>query len=112
MANLFTVVRIKYPSGIYGMKIIEDQVSGYYLADEISGTYRGMMIAIEAEEWIIFGELKQAEPVRLLRNLATKMKLSAFRKHPRGYRKPVAKRKRDPKNLHVSTAKLIASRKR
>ena len=26
---------------------IEERVSGYYLADEISRTYRGMMIAID-----------------------------------------------------------------
>ena len=48
-------------SSIYGTKIIEAQVSGYYLADEISGTYRGMMIAIEEEQWEIFRELTQAE---------------------------------------------------
>jgi IS4 transposase len=43
-------------SSIYGTKMIEQQVSGYYLADEISGTYRGMMIAIEDEQWEIFRE--------------------------------------------------------
>ena len=99
-------------SSIYGTKIIEEQVSGYYLADEISGTYRGMMIAIEDEQWEVFRELSQAELIRVLRKLAKKVKLSAFRKHPRGPKKPVAKRKRDPKTPHVSTAKLIASRKK
>ena len=99
-------------SSIYGTKIIEEQVSGYYLADEISGTYRGMMIAIEDEQWEIFRELTQAELIRILRKLAKKVKLSAFRKHPRGPKKPVAKRKSDPKTPHVSTAKLIASRKK
>jgi len=99
-------------SSIHGTKIIEEQVSGYYLADEISGTYRGMMIAIEDEQWEIFRELTQTELIRVLRKLAKKVKLSAFRKHPRGPKKPVAKRKRDPKTPHVSTAKLIASRKK
>ncbi len=99
-------------SSIHSTKIIEEQVSGYYLADEISATYRGMMIAIEAEEWEIFRKLTQAQLVQLLRKLAKKMKLSAFRKHPRGPKKPASKRKRDPKTPHVSTAKLIASRKR
>ena len=99
-------------SSIYGTKIIEEQVSGYYLADEISGTYRGMMIAIEDEQWEIFRELTQPELIRVLKKLAKKVKLSAFRKHPRGPKKPVAKRKSDPKTPHVSTAKLIASRKK
>ena len=46
-------------SGIYGAKFVDEQLSGYYLADEISATYRGMMIAIEAKEWEIFRELKE-----------------------------------------------------
>jgi len=99
-------------SSIYGTKIIQEQVSGYYIADEISGTYRGMMIAIEDEQWEIFRELTQAGLIRVLRKLAKKVKLSAFRKHPRGPKKPVAKRKSDPKTPHVSTAKLIAKRKK
>jgi IS4 transposase len=99
-------------SSIHGSKIIEEQVSGYYLADEISGTYRGMMIAIDAEEWVFFRQLTPAQLVQLLRKLARKVKLSAFRKHPRGPKKPVAKRKSDPKTPHVSTAKLIATRKK
>jgi hypothetical protein len=99
-------------AGSYGAKFVDEQLSGYYLADEISSTYRGMMIAIEAEEWVIFRELKKTELVRLLRKLAKNLKLSAFRKHPRGPKKPVAKRKSDPKTPHVSTAKLIGSRKK
>jgi hypothetical protein len=99
-------------SSIHGTKIIEKQVSGYYLANEISETYCGMMIAIEAEQWEIFRKLTQAELLQVLRKLAKKVKLSAFRKHPRGPKKPVAKRKSDPKTPHVSTAKLIASRKK
>jgi len=99
-------------SSIHGTKVIEEQVSGYYLADEISGTYRGMMIALDAEQWILFRQLPQSELIKFLKKLARKVKLSALRKHPRGPKKPVAKRKKDPKTPHVSTAKLIASRKK
>jgi hypothetical protein len=99
-------------ASIHGRKVIEEQVSGYYLADEISGTYRGMMIALDAEQWVIFRQLTPAGLVQFLRKLARKVKLSAFRKHPRGPKKPVAKRKSDPKTPHVSTAKLIACRQK
>jgi len=99
-------------ASIHGIKVIEEQVSGYYLADEISATYRGMMIALDAEQWVIFRQLSQAELVRYLKKLAKNVKLSAFRKHPRGPKKPVTKRKRDPKKPHVSTARLIANRKK
>jgi IS4 transposase len=99
-------------SGIHGRKIIDEQLSGYYLADEISSTYCGMMIAIEAEQWMIFRELTQSELVKLLRRLAKKVNLSRFRKSPRGPKNAEVKRKSDPKMPHVSTAKIIASRKK
>jgi hypothetical protein len=34
-------------ASIHGADVIEKQVSVYYVADEISATYRGKMIAIE-----------------------------------------------------------------
>lgn len=97
--------------GVHGARKIEKMVSGYYLADEISGTYRGMMIAIEAEEWIIFRNFTHSELIDVLNNLAKNVKISAFLKHPRGPKKPAAKRKGDHKHPHVSTSKLIAKRK-
>ena len=99
-------------SSVYGAETIEKKVSGYYIADEISGTYRGMMIAIAEEEWIVFRQYTQAELVKLLKQLATNVRLSAFRKHPRGPKKPAPKRISDPKHPHVSTARLIASRRK
>ena len=97
---------------IHGTKTVEEKVSGYYLADEISGTYRGMMIAISEDEWKEFRLLTQRQFIAILRKLSKNVRLSRFLKHPRGPKKPVAKRKSDPKQPHVSTAKLIASRKR
>ena len=35
----------------HGADKVEAEVSGYYLADELSGTYRGMMIAIPPRHW-------------------------------------------------------------
>jgi len=97
---------------VHGTKKIEKEVSGYYLADEISGTYRGMSIAIEADEWVIFRDFTQEELIGFLMVLSKNVKLSAFRKHPRGPKKPVKKRKSDPKHPHVSTAKILAKRKK
>ena len=99
-------------SSVYGAERIDKEVSGYYLADEISGTYRGMIIAIRDEEWAEFRNLSQAQFVMILKQLAKKVNLQRFRKHPRGPKKPVPKRKYDPKHPHVSTAQLLASRKK
>ena len=42
--NILSVVLAALRS-VHGMEKIEQEVSSYYLADEIRGTYRGMMIA-------------------------------------------------------------------
>lgn len=65
---------------VHGTKKIEKKVSGYYLADEISGTYRGMMIAIEAEEWVIFRKFTQTELIRFLKKLSKNVKLFSVSK--------------------------------
>jgi len=67
---------------VYGIDIIDNQVSSYYLADEISGTYRGMMIAIDDAHWCVFQQMTPVKLVRVLKELAATVKLSAFRKHP------------------------------
>ena len=97
---------------VYGTDVVDNQVSGYYLADEISATYRGMMIAIDDKHWVIFRDMPAAKLVKLLRELAANVKLSAFRKHPRGPKKPQPKRKSAKDKPHVSTARILAKRKK
>ncbi|RZB31691.1 MAG: hypothetical protein AEth_00634 [Candidatus Argoarchaeum ethanivorans] len=97
---------------VHGTDVIDNQVSGYYLADEISGTYRGMMIAIDYRHWVIFQQMTPIKLASVLKKLAAKVKLSAFRKHPRGPKKPRPKRKSCENTPHVSTAKILALRKK
>jgi len=95
---------------VHGVDVIENQVSGYYIADEISATYRGMMIAIDDTRWVIFQQMTPLKLAGVLKELAANVKLSAFRKHPRGPKKPQPKRKSCKKTPHVSTAKILAQR--
>ena len=99
-------------SSVHGTDIIENTLSGYYVADEISGVYQGMMIAISDEHWIVFQQMTTSEMVTVLQQLARNVKLSRFRKHPRGPKKPQPKRKSCKNNPHVSTARLLAERKK
>jgi hypothetical protein len=99
-------------ASVHGATVIEKQVSGYYLADEISATYRGMMIAIEHDHWILFQQMPPSKFIKLLKMLAANVKLSAYKKHPRGPKKPQPKRIHSKNRPHVSTAKLIARRKK
>lgn len=87
-------------------------ISGYYLADEVAGTHRGMMIAIPEDEWTVFHGVTPSEMGAVLKDLATNVRLSAFRKHPRGPKRPRPKRASGAKIKHVSTAKLLQNRKR
>ena len=97
---------------VHGTETIKNNVSGYYLADEISGTYRGMMIAIPDDEWILFARMTTNEFVEVLKSLASKVKLSAFKKHTRGPKKPAVKRIMSKNSPHISTAKVLAKRKK
>ncbi len=85
-------------------------MAGYYVANEVAGVSRGMMIAIPAPEWNIFGEMSHvefvAEPVRI----ASYAPLSKYRQHPRGPKKPAPKTGYDKKRPHVSTVRLIRAR--
>jgi IS4 transposase len=87
-----------------------EELSGYYLADEIAGTRRGMLIAIPEEAWSIFAGMTAAQLAEVLRVLASKIRLEAFRRHRRGPKKPPVKRTYDKDHPHVSTAKLLEQR--
>ena len=89
-----------------------EEVSSYYLADEIAGTHRGMMIAIPAEHWRVFAGLTPEHLAEVLLELARKVRLEAFRRHRRGPKKPPVKRRYSKKRPHVSTAQLLEKRYR
>ena len=97
---------------VHGTQNIEENFSGYYLADELSGVYRGMMITIPDPHWLVFSRLTQSQLIELLKALAANVNLSRFQKHSRGPKKPVKKRKTDKRKPHVSTARAISNRTR
>lgn len=96
----------------HGERKIDEEFSNYYLADEIAATHRGMMISIPEENWSVFPKLSPAAFAALMLDLASKIRLELFKKHKRGPKKPRQKPKADPKHPHVSTARLLAGRKR
>jgi len=70
------------------------------------------MIALPDEDWIFLRPLSDAEFIRFIKMLSKKVKLSAYKKHPRGPKKPQVKRAAYSNSPHVSTAKLISDRKK
>lgn len=96
--------------GVHGETIVDEEVSLYYVANEIAETYKGMMIAIPGPEWIVFRTMSASEMATTLLDLAGRVRLRAFRKSPRGPKKPRPERDSSTKRGHVSTAKLLMNR--
>ena len=97
----------------HGVEAVSQRLSAYYLALEIRQTYAGMMVAIPAVHWEVFRNMSAAGLAKVLRELARHVSLPRYRKTPRGPKKPPTKRVRLRTNSkHVSTAKIIADRRR
>ncbi len=97
--------------GVHGEDTVDQEVSLYYIANEIATTYTGMMIASPESEWEVFYAMSTAELATILLDLAQRVRMKAFRKSPRGPKKPPPKGKGTPKKGHVSTAKLLMNRR-
>jgi hypothetical protein len=95
--------------GVHGEAEAE-QMSAYYMADEMGGVYRGMMIAIPEPEWQLFARMSAEDFARVLVRLAEQIRLDRFRKSTRGPKKPAEKRHYDPAHPHVSTARILHQR--
>ena len=107
--NILGVVKAALRSA-HGEEAVEG-LSFYYLADEVAGTHRGMMIAIPEDEWAVFSGLTAVAFGLVLRDLATKVRLANYRKQVRGPKRPQPKPASGAKVKHVSTAKLLRKRK-
>ncbi len=96
--------------GVHGQQTVDDEVSLYYLANEVTTTYHGMMIAIPEGEWDVFYRMSASDMAVTLLDLAKRVNIRALRKSPRGPKKPRPERDGNAKLGHVSTAKLLRAR--
>ncbi len=92
---------------VHGEEEVRQGVSGYYIALDLSATYEGMMIAIPESHWEIFRTLPTRKLAATLKELAGRVNLKRYRKHPRGPKKPPPKKSKYANGGHVSTFKLI-----
>jgi hypothetical protein len=92
--------------GVHGEETVEKKLSNFYLTEEIGAVYRGMMIALPPEKWVVFQMMSQAELSKTLRRWAGSIDLGNYRKHPRGPKKPRSVRP-NAQFHHVSTKKLL-----
>jgi Transposase DDE domain len=96
---------------VHGEQKVQEEVSGYYMALEWAMVYAGMMIALPAEQWQVFGPMSSKELASYLRHWAGKVNMEKIKKAPP--RKPT-KQKTQPikdKSPHLSTARLLEEAK-
>ena len=93
-------------------KLTSHSLSMYYLADEISGVYRGMMIAIPAPHWTQAYATQTPEAfAEQMLWLAKKVEITRFFANAPSQKKPPPKRQSGYRGNHVSTFKLLQQRK-
>jgi hypothetical protein len=108
--NLLSIVKTTIRV-VHGVEAAE-QVSTYYLADEISSTWRGMEIVLPAETWRErFGSCDARQLASRLRKIAAHVDVRRYLKHPRRSAKH-PRPKRIGSSPHVSTERLLRQRKK
>jgi hypothetical protein len=96
---------------VHGQEAVEE-MSRYYIANEVNGTYTGMMIALPPSKWVKFQKLSIEELAKLLCEIAENVKPDRYRKARRGPKKPPTPKARYKNGGHVSTQRLIEQRRK
>ena len=108
--NVLAVVKAALRQ-VHGEEKIRNEVSGYYLAGEISRTHEGMTIVVDPEEWAVFQTMTQQLFVDVLIQLAQNVQLEKYKKHRRGPKLKAPPRTSSKNEPHVSTARLLLKAK-
>jgi hypothetical protein len=104
--NILSVVMTAMRMGATGES---EEISVYYVCDEIAHAYRGLDFALDPQDWTnAYANLTEAQVARLLKRLSSAVDLSRYRKHKRGPKKPPPKLNKKHRN-HVSTARILAA---
>jgi hypothetical protein len=97
----------------FGVEKVQEEVSGFYIANEVRKNNFGMSVALESSVWVPFQTMTPTMLATEMLRFAAHADLRKFKRHPRGPKKPVPKRTRFANKTHVSTARLLAkSRKK
>jgi hypothetical protein len=93
-------------------KFVLVEMADFYVAEELAGTYRGMMIALPGAEWKYLAEMSDEDFVAWLVGVAKGVRLDRYAKSPRGPKKPRQLRRRFSKAKHIATSRLLADAKK
>ena len=85
----------------------EEEVSSYYMVNELIGAYDGMEVVLPELIWQRFLRMTAAQFAAWLLQVASRANWSKYRKGKRGPKKPVEKIKGGRTSPHVSTKRLL-----
>ena len=88
---------------------VKDEISDYYIAEEIATTYCGMLLITEEEDWSVFISGSISEVSIALLYLSRNLNLRKFKKNKRSAKKSPTQKDKYKGQPHVSTAKLLAA---
>jgi hypothetical protein len=91
----------------HGHQRVQEEVSDYYIADDVRADHHGLELAVPPEQWQMFSSVPANRLARFLVAVARNVDLETLRRHPRGPKKPVTARTRYRNHTHVSVAKLL-----
>jgi len=97
---------------VHGTQKVQEEVSLHHLTTEIRETHRGLMIALRTPQWLLFRGMSAKELATALRELARGVDLAKYKKAPTKPKKPKTARQSGANRPHVSTAKLLAERRK
>ena len=105
--NIASVIRAALRAN-FGHDKVEDEVSWYYVANEVRNVSGGMDVALDEEVWTRFHTMSPQELGHALLAYAIHVRLPVFTRTKRGPKKPVPPRTKYANTPHVSTARLLA----
>lgn len=109
--NVMSLVRwMLLKHGQYSDRYQIDDVSYYYIADEISRSKFTFDEMITRQQWQVFANTTSNEFARFLTKTAKQARLARYRKHIRGPTKPKPKRSFNG-TRHVAIQKVLEARK-
>jgi hypothetical protein len=91
---------------------LDEVLSDFYVAEELAGTYRGMMIALPEATWKHLAEMSDRDFAIWLMSVAKQARLDRYPKSRRGPKKPRSRRTRYAKAKHIATARVMADAKK
>ncbi len=104
--NIYAVIMASLRS-VHPDTNIKDEVSEYYIAQDISAVYEGMIIAVDYKDWSIFRNISRAKMTILLMLSAKQINLKHLKKNRRGAKKEKPIVKFDKNTPYISVFKLL-----